>query len=346
VLVATPAAARADIGCTHSGPPANVVTFTIGDSADVFTLERVGAEIRLSYERVIGFTRPKGKKKPRVQRVVIPVGCPELTPTVLNTDRIQVLVTADGDIDLEVSLLGGPLAPGATPEPDGASEIELGIQFDESGQVAQFLGGAEANTFRFGTLGGVHGVNLNAESESATPDVDATMTIVQTGPFVDDLTDWPLAYAVGNAGDDTITSVGGPEFAAPFGKGAIAIGGSGNDQVILDAATYNAVEAGPGNDEIHTGLGFNEIVAGGGADTVFGNTGKDQVDLGGGRDLAMLSGGRDEVLSLDGKKDRVRCGGGRDVVVRDRKDRLRRCERKIDRRPKFEQPKVVSSGRG
>ena len=74
----------------------------------------------------------------------------------------------------------------------------------------------------------------------------------------------------------------------------------------------------PGGDVIDARGGQDTIEAGSGADTVIAGSGRDVVDGGGGRDTIGVR---------DGERDIVDCGTENDVVVADRKDVLRGCER-------------------
>jgi hypothetical protein len=86
------------------------------------------------------------------------------SPTVTNTDTIDLTLKNIGDG--EVDLGGGPLAPGATPEPGSVPEIEVIAR----GTGALFLeGGRRADHFRYSSTAGERGLNLNA----GPGDVDA-----------------------------------------------------------------------------------------------------------------------------------------------------------------------------
>jgi dipeptidyl aminopeptidase/acylaminoacyl peptidase len=74
----------------------------------------------------------------------------------------------------------------------------------------------------------------------------------------------------------------------------------------------------PGPDRINGGPGNDRIDAGSGADTVIGGSGRDTIDGGGGGDLIFVR---------DGQRDVVDCGTEQDIVVADRLDVLRHCER-------------------
>ena len=74
----------------------------------------------------------------------------------------------------------------------------------------------------------------------------------------------------------------------------------------------------PGWDSIDGRGGNDTIEAGSGVDTVIAGPGRDSVDGGGGGDTIRVR---------DGERDVVDCGTETDIVVADRKDVLRHCER-------------------
>jgi hypothetical protein len=65
-------------------------------------------------------------------------------------------------------------------------------------------------------------------------------------------------------------------------------------------------------------LGDDRVRTGGGADSVNAGSGRDRVTTGPGNDQVGLAGSA---------RDRLDCGAGHERVLRDRADRLRRCER-------------------
>jgi Ca2+-binding RTX toxin-like protein len=310
-------------------------------TADVYnrelTLKRVGSEIKLFSEYVF-LQRRRGKfanrRKGRfvVKKVFTSPVC-AVPPTVTNVDAIEFSFGTDySDADLTVSLEGGPFAPGATPEPDGTSELELSVA-SVPGQTVTFVGGAEPDSFRFGLLTGLSGVNLNATE--AHPDIDVTLPISVPQPGDNDDGEWPVSSARGGNGNDVITTAGGPEFDAAFRGGAVLFGNAGNDALTAVAPQSTLLDGGPGADQIVAGPRFNFVEAGSGADTVTGGSGRDEVDLGGGVDSAALGGGNDRITGTDRFKDTIDCGAGRDRAFRDPRDRLLGCERKSTEKTNF-----------
>ena len=140
-----------------------------------------------------------------------PVACHGGVPTVLNSDSIRIVTRGDFDF-VDLLLAGGPFAPGASPEPTGAPEIEVHYGgYDPLGTV---VGTAGADHFRWGPGGGKPGLNLNPDADT---DVDVT---VKGGGFLD----IGFLIADGGDGDDRISSAPNP-----VGEEVWAEGGDGND---------------------------------------------------------------------------------------------------------------------
>jgi hypothetical protein len=320
-----------NLTCSYQGPPSNTVTFTVGLGEDTLVLKRAGDEIKLYSVGFYGYP-PKGKKKIKEHTIYQAPIC-NVTPTVQNTDLIVVVNDPDEESDLDVSLEGGPLAPGATPELDGTSEIETQVVVGDFGNTVRFVGGPEADWFRFGTNQGVAGVNLNAQEEAGSPDIDATMRISEPPQrFENPDGELPAASASTGDGDDKVTTSAGPEFNSSFGGAFEANGGSGNDTLIGTESVFTFIKGASGNDSIQGGPGQNVIFGGGGADSITGGIGPDYVEPGRGIDTAFLDGGRDIIAAADGMRDLVNCGARRDFASRDPKDRIHGCERRTTQR--------------
>lgn len=314
-------------GLTCSFDPASrTLLVTVGQFVDRGgKVERLGDQIAVLTDDVFPTRTRKGKLRWHRERSYESCGA---TPTVHNTDTIRVVMDTDEDTDFEISLAGGPLAPGATPEADGTSEIEVSVEGLAAGVSVGFIGGPGADSFRFGTRNGLQGVNLNAQDEPDSPDVDATLAL---GPALDPrLTnpDWPDLSAKTGGGDDSVTSAGGPEFDSQFPGAFFANGGEGNDSLVATTSRFTFMK-GAGGDDLLQGVGLRNVVfGGGGADTIITGEHGDDVEPGKGHDLAILKGGFDIVAARDRTKDRILCGKGRDGVSKDRKDRTPGCERK------------------
>ena len=209
------------------------------------------------------------------------VQCSGPQPTVTNTDTI---VATDGGgkdpIDgLDIELSGGPFAPGATPEPDGTSEIEFEVSFGRGifiGGGVTVYGTAGRDSIRLGELQNGSGVNLNA-SESE-PDADVTFPGRR-----------PDVFVVGEGGPDRISGNGGPEFTGPYDRGSIFVGERGADRLI----------GGERRDSLYGGRGPDRFRGLGGSDVIYARDGvKDSIHCGSGADDAEAD-GRDVLHSCE-----------------------------------------------
>jgi Ca2+-binding RTX toxin-like protein len=318
-------ASRADARtrCSYVGAPANRLTVTTSRSG-LGDIRRRGSEIV-----VREFLEP-------------PATCSGGVPTVLNTDLIRIVTRAGSYVDL--LLAGGPFAPGATPEDEGTSEIE--IEFHGPEALGTVVGTSRADAFQWAPGGAHAGLNLNP---GAAGDQDVDVTAAGADAFL---------VAEGRAGNDTLVPAPG----ARIRDGVFSEGGKGDDRLIAPPHSADILEGGPGDDvirgrrgsdslyggggsddiaggpgadEIEGGRGDDRLSGGRGSDALFGGAGDDDVigaagddgiDGGGGHDLLSAGRGRDFVLSRDGIRDRVHCGRGRDRVRADRRDRLHGCE--------------------
>jgi Ca2+-binding RTX toxin-like protein len=282
--------AGARTSCAYSGAPMNLLTVrTTGDAEGV--IERLGEQI------VVRERRPRP--------------CAGGVPTVLNTDTIRVVMRGLF-AGVALRLVGGPFAPGATPEVEGAPEIE--VEFSGQGNLGSVVGTPRADELHWAAAGARPGFNLNPSSAG---DQDADVTVTNT---------FTALIAQGAAGNDTIIPAPGaviPESVSSVGSD----GGPGNDRLVAPREHGGILDGEGGNDTI-TGSGKRDLLYGGtGNDHIAGGGGHDQIIGGPGRDL--LSGGRwrDHINARDSTRDRVSCGPGRDFVRADRGDRLRGCER-------------------
>lgn len=282
--------AQARTRCSYTGAPMNLLTVTSTGDAEA-EIERLGEQI------VVGEGRPRP--------------CRGGVPTVLNTDTIRVRMRGLF-AGVVLRLEGGPFAPGATAEAEGASEIE--IEFSGRGILGRVVGTARADEFHWAPAGAQPGLNLNPRSAT---DRDADVTV--TSPFTG-------LVAQGAAGNDTIIAAPGAvitESVSSIGSD----GGPGND-LLAAPRDHGGILGGEGGDDAITGSGRRDLLYGGtGDDRITGAGGRDQITGGLGRDLLLGGRGRDHIHSRDSKRDRVRCGSGRDFVRADPRDRLRGCER-------------------
>ena len=198
---------------------------------------------------------------------------------------------------LFVDLNGGSLAPGATPEADGTSEIEVRANLFGPFSLVAVNGTPTTDFLDFGrTTNGSAGLNANAGAETA-PDVDVELTQAE------------LVSVAGGAAADVIRGRSSPGFAGPVGSrtAILVTGGKGRDDLI--AGGPSLLDGGRGNDRLLGSRFADELIGAGGRDLIKSGRGNDRV-------FAALEG-----------RDRVNCGAGRkDRVSRDSKDRVGGCE--------------------
>jgi len=293
-----PARALARTTCAYAGAPMNTLTVRVSGEA-VAEIKRQGIQLTV---------RDQGGPV---------IGCAGGAATVLNTDTIVVRL---GDVDfVDVDLRGGPFAPGATLEGEGASEIEIEISTDLG--AADIIGTAGDDEWHWGR--GPHeanpALNLNPR-EAGDQDVDVTATreAFAAAPII----------ANGGGGNDTI--IGAP--GAKLRGVVIAHGGPGQDVLSAPAVPRGVFEAsavllgGSGDDVVTGGQAGDRLAGGAGEDRVDGRNGADHITGGAGRDRLFGGTGRDVMMSRDYARDTVSCGAGSDRVVSDRRDAVRGCE--------------------
>jgi hypothetical protein len=277
--------------CSFAG---NVLTVTVREGG-IGEIKRAGPAIAVR-ERDAGTRRCSGGD-----------------PTVLTTDTIKVVLRGVAFADLHLG--GGPFAPGLTPEPDGAAEIEVEIATDLGG--LEVVGTAGADTWHWGPSGVNPALNLNP-GEAQDRDVDVTVA-------GDDEAAVAL-YARGAGGDDTI--IGAPGATV---RGVLTADGGPGDDVLRSPRIRGVVGQagllGAAGDDVLTGSGSHDDLSGGtGNDRIEGRGGADKISGGRGRDRLYGGAGADVIRSADLSTDRVSCGLGHDRVHRDRRDRLTSCE--------------------
>jgi Ca2+-binding RTX toxin-like protein len=289
LVVSYAASASALTRCYYGGPPANLLTVKANRGA-YSSIAREGEQI------VVGeYGKP-------------PSACSGGVPTVLNTDTVRLVYSGDFS-SVDILLGGGPFAPGPTPEPEGASEIEIEL----IGPLhASILGTGQADEFHWGPGGPYHaGLNLNPR-EGGDRDVDVTLQ-----------TELAFMVAKGLGGDDTIVPAPG------FGSsddGVFSQGWGGDDRLILPRNSGGTLEGLAGDDVLVGGRRADLLDAGEGNDLVEAAGGADRIYAGRGRDVIRGGPGRDQIHSRDSRRDTISCGPGRDSVEADRRDRLRGCE--------------------
>lgn len=178
--------------------------------------------------------------------------------TVANTDSIVVSPTAPGGaVSPTIDLSGGALAPGATAEGDGQSEIEVTVNGGtgtSDGVAVDLTAGADNILLGADAAGTQMGVDTNVAAEGAgAKDADIVLNGVE------------ITTAEGLAGADTIDARGGGGlFAQPMPRRVTMFGAAGSDRLF----------GGNGGDQIvpdtsgATGAAADFVDGGGAADTV------------------------------------------------------------------------------
>jgi hypothetical protein len=194
-------------------------------------------------------------------------------PTVDGVDAVVVeLGKHSRSANLNLDLRFGTLAPGATDEGDGGSEIELdGRLGDGYAEVQLTRGNDSVLAKRLGNARDPGPTTVNLNAAEASPDAD--LELGHHSPVLID----------GGGGNDSLSSAGGP--ADPDDDpGVLLVGGQGDDRLTGGAGSDALVDA-PGDDRIKAGAGSDAVIS-------FGH-GRDHVDCGPAFDLAL-------VASLDG----------------------------------------------
>jgi hypothetical protein len=167
------------------------------------------------------------------------------TATIANTDKM--LINTPGSFfaqipdNVIIDQSRGALAPGATPENDGNSEIEVQVRLTSTNGVGlTMVGTPQADTMK---LGGFGSVMLGSDS-----DVDVSV-VAQS-----DLSARPAQpfRAFGMEGNDFISGRGGYPAASPT-PAAVKVelnGGLGADSLVDGAAPNDGLAGGSGNDAL------------------------------------------------------------------------------------------------
>ena len=159
--------------------------------------------------------------------------------TVVNTDLVSIVAAHPDATELvEISLFGGPLFPGATPEDDGSSDIEFEIDFkDGFGDRLDIVGSSDDDTISVGSHAlGLGTVNLNADE--AVFDADVTVS----KPFV-------LLEVWGLRGRDRL-SLWGPDGFATFEQSKLHGGPDGDRLLGVIQGEEEHLDGGTGTDAI------------------------------------------------------------------------------------------------
>jgi Ca2+-binding RTX toxin-like protein len=216
------------------------------------------------------------------------------TATTLNTDTITINGAAGSVETVVVNQSGGALAPGATAEGSGTSELELEINLGDSTDVVAFHGTAAADVLAFGTKG----LSFNDDS-----DVDVAFA--------------PMPGSIellGGQGDDLLTVRGGYGSGQVFAGSATLRGGDGADT--FTGGNLDDLLVGDGGADTFSGYGGNDEIQGGaGDDKLNGQDGNDLLVGGAGSDTMSGADGDDTFQAADGEADaQISGGAGEDTA--------------------------------
>jgi hypothetical protein len=184
--------------------------------------------------------------------------------TVTNTDTIVVRGSSPV-VNVIIDLVGGPFAPGLTPEADGSSEIEFQVDLlaspdgsPEEVDIVAVFGGSPSDNIRSSLISGTlpEGINLNASEPAEDVDVAAAGA---EGLFV-----------FASRGNDRLTGSAGFSFEGFFG-------GEGSD-TILGGMGRDFLAGGGGNDRLSGGGGRDVLIGGSGKDRCAGGPGPEEVE--------------------------------------------------------------------
>lgn len=217
--------------------------------------------------------------------------------TVANTDLIDVASAdplASEAETIVVDLSGGALAPGATDEGDGSSEVEVEVDFDQEvtaafGETLRIIGSDGAD--RVSTSG--IGVNLNAGEANEDPDVS---------PNTHNL-NFEVVAGSGDDGVDLSQVTLFPE---------IAVFGGDGDDVLSGNGFSSRLDGGPGSDIADYSWGTEAFLEWeeDGSRISFSGAVDELVDI----EIAVLTDFNDQVVYAGGATGETRSGAGFDTI--------------------------------
>lgn len=311
------APALAAVTCDYD-PATKVLQINLGTD-DIAVLRRQGSEIRL---------QTAGPST---------VTCTGGTPTVNNTDKINITGTAGANY-LHIHLYGGQFAPGADDEPGGSDEIEIDVDL-LGGSNQMFLAGGFGDR-PLNVRAGTAGINLKP-SEATGKDADLTIAsgtdlqiygnddehnIINAsggagtgGQYPEELDirgQDSSETLIGGAGNDFILAGGGKDLLGGGEGGDFIEGEEGRDTVTYrgtDGATVDLASGTVADD----GTGSSDFLAT--VENVIGSANRDDLTGTDGRNKLVGAGSRDFLFGFDGN-DRLLGRGGRDQLQGDTGD--------------------------
>ena len=250
------------------------------------------------------------------------------TATVLNTDLVLFVddqVGTPGRPNVTIDLRGGPFAPGATEETDGASEIELWHDISDfpGAGTLRIVGGDGPDTLEVVT-------GLSEGASGAWIDIDTGEGLDGEGDV--DITLFEQFEFILGEGDDRI----GMGDVQGFGPPMDVIGGPGDD-VLPDGVHGDSISGGPGRDllviyfgDVHLDLteptfesggepgqpisGIEDVRVLNGTNAIEGSPGPNLLIGGPGTDFITGWGG-DDVIRGGGDHDHITGAGGDDTLI-------------------------------
>ncbi len=240
-------------------------------------------------------------------------------PTVYNVDRVKVLFPGRDYSDLEIHFVDGRLGPGATPEPDGRSEIEISAAAEQMSVEADLDSAddrVDVTDYRDRT-------QINLDGGRGDSDPDLSVSGARSNP-INRFTELHLGRGVDRA----------RAIAPPPGEGIgndvyprYDFEGEQGSDLLLGDAHANLLYGGPG-DDVELGRG--------GADSMNSSRGDDVIRGMGGADFYGDSRGADDVKLGHGKDrvyadhpspgDSIDCGPDHDIAEAPNGKHLKRCE--------------------
>jgi Ca2+-binding RTX toxin-like protein len=246
-LVAVGAPARA-VTCNYQGSPNFLVAVGMvhGETAVV---QRAGSAIEVN-------------------------GSPCGAASVNNTNSVRFGIELGGDVNVMISLRGGPFAPGLTDETGSSDEIEFVANLDGSGAPTTadgvvIQGSSGGDRIRMGNqaqLGGQSLINLNADESDG---VDSDVSDAFLAP-----TTWDFVNVGGGGGRDKLSGAGGAATGARFDVRLMLLGNHKADRLV-GGVKGDLLRGGRGNDVLRGGPGPDFLNGGVGSDTCRGGPGAD-----------------------------------------------------------------------
>ena len=233
-----------------------------------------------------------------------PQGCG--AATVWNTDSIVVVAASPGRGTLGLRTGSGRLAPGATEEPDGISEIEIRLRGVARLHLISLRHGEHV-------VAGENGVNLNDDRDADVRGTDDLRWVDLQLNDGDDFVSGQGGHGTGGAwkpprggslvaqafgGSDTLLGSNGPDLFLGEDGADTLIGHLGADELHGDEKT-DVVRGGPGADIVTGGSHVDRLYGGPGNDALFADDEIAEVLHGGdGEDYAGID-NHDEMHSIE-----------------------------------------------